>query len=261
MNNLLFKRGNTSMLNNIDLTENMMFFTTDTNCIYLDAKNQNNQLTRYKMFGITDDDIVNNLNDASENSFLSDDNTLLLQNSQIATNGNTTNKFAVGNGYYNNVIGNNIQNVLYLNKPTITSTIQYLQQNARSRLTELWSNSNPSGTWSDLDGTESFNITLSQTYLGYVMLVRAFVDNNSVVYPIIFFNLPTSITNNFNNSYGRDLTLNETYDTDSINMKLSCNIMVNNPKQIQVVKEQHSQEGMMALGKFLVPIKLYGWSL
>ena len=128
--NLTFKRGSKADLDNIEITPNMIYFTTDLNShnIYMDSDGQRN-----KIFGFNNNDITTSTTNVSYNTFFNTNFSGILSKSQVAIDGNTTNKQAIGVGYYNNVIGENIRQVLYNQSPTITSSITYLQNNARSK--------------------------------------------------------------------------------------------------------------------------------
>ena len=61
--NLTFKRGTHANLNNTEITQDMLYFTTDDNCIYMD-----NNGKRYKIFGLNNSDIVSTKEAASINT-------------------------------------------------------------------------------------------------------------------------------------------------------------------------------------------------
>ena len=274
---LTFNRGTNSTLNNTPITSNMLFFTTDDNSIYMDTKDE-----RYKIFGLNDNDIISSFNNVSINKYCSNTqvNNLLLKTSDVATNGNTFNKSAVGVGYYNDVIGNDIEQILYRNYPTITASITYLQGMARSALIPLWINSSPSTTWQqDHDGTtqtkyitEQLNINLSQSFLGYVIFVQAYLDDNNAIYPIITFELPNSITDEVSSPYQRKITTDsqkfalsyEDYQNNAyveFNTQLTM-ILTNNQLQFKKYGEfwgAHLQP--CPYHKYYIPISIYGWRL
>lgn len=278
----LFKRGNHSTLNNTELTQGLIFFTTDDNAIYMDDLDSNKKLQRYKIFGLNDNDIVETKQDASLNTYFDDASTYFLKQASVATDGNTTNKIAIGSGYYSNVIGDNIEDILYKAHPTITSSISYLQNNARARLTEIWTNENPSNTWqadlssSNPSSNESLTIPLSTQYLGYIILVKASIDEDAV-YPMTIYSLPTSIVANSGaTAYGdsknvtylicNDYEYDEDSRTDTYTTifngyaSIDCQINTTN-NSIIITKKGDRYDGTFDFHNYLIPIKVYGWGL
>lgn len=278
---MLFKRGTLSTLNNTPLNDGMLYFTTDNdNSIYLDAHNEYNNLVRYKIFGFNANDIVNSEHDASINTYLNNNNDTFIKLEDVATTSDTTNKLVVGNGYYTNVIGDNIQDALYLNKPTIKSTIQFIQNNARSKLTLLWTNDDPSDTWDEWNGNsgdvldpsenvrDHLSITLTDTYLGYIMLVKSYLGDNTL-HPIVFYNLPVTITNNmtaspnFPSMYGKKIKMSTNPDGGFFDVTLYIGIDISNPNNILVYRniESYASSSVFNNKNYMIPMQLYGWRI
>ena len=277
---MLFKRGTLSTLNDTPLSNGMLYFTTDNdNSIYLDAPNEYNNLVRYKIFGLNASDIVNSENDASINTYLNNNNDTFIKLEDVATTSDTTNKLVVGNGYYTNVIGDNIKDALYLNKQTIKSTIQFIQNNARSKLTLLWNNDNPSDTWDEMNGGGSIedpsenvrdhlSITLTDTYLGYIMLVKSYLGDNTL-HPIVFYNLPITITNNmtvispsYPSVYGKKITMQTNPNDGFFTVSLYIGIDVSNPNNVLVYRNVQDYGGEVFNNKnYMIPMQLYGWRI
>lgn len=272
--NLTFKRGSKSDLDNIDITPNMIYFTTDLNShnIYMDS----NDGKRNKIFGFNDDDIITSTDDISYNTFFGSNFNGILLNNQVAIDGNTTNKQAIGVGYYNNVIGEDIQNILYKQSPTITSSITYLQNNARSKLTPLWLNESPDTTWSEdwsnewsegigVDTDENFDINLSEVYLGYVILVQSCLSDTQTIYPASVFGLPQSIIgdNKCYRSYSITMENSSHYvATAKLTFTLDdTNNILNIRKESWGNYSGDSGESSFPFHEFLIPIAVYGWRL
>lgn len=263
--NLTFKRGTKSVLDNTNITPNMVYFTTDLNAhaIYMDDENGN----RHKIFGFNDNDIITSVSDISENTFFDNtQNNDILRENQIATNGDVTNKYAIGMGYYNNVIGEDINNILYNNAPTIKSSISYLQNNARSKLSLIWTNSSPSTTWTeDLSGyqdtsSENFDINLSSSYLGYIILIQSHLDDTNTIYPITLFGLPSSIVNGHGAYREKTVDLDEETENDSSHVNATLTFTLNN-MVLNIKKDGTINSGSFAFHNFLIPIAVYGWRL
>jgi hypothetical protein len=221
-------------------------------------------------------------NDASINTYLNNNNDTFVKLEDIATTSDTTNKLVIGNGYYTNVIGDNIQDALYLNKPTIKSTIQFIQNNARSKLTLLWTNDDPSNTWDEWnensgdlsDPSENvrdhLSITLTDTYLGYIMLVKSYLGDNTL-HPIVFYNLPVTITNNmtavssnYPSVYGKKIKM-YTHPDDSgfFDVTLYIGIDISNPNNILVYRniEEYASSSVFNNKNYMIPMQLYGWRI
>lgn len=269
--NLTFKRGNKLELDNIEITPNMLFFTTDDNGIYMDDKD-----SRYKIFGLNDSDTINTLDNTSINTYLNKNNSYnLLTQNLVATNGNVTNKEAIGVGYYNNVIGENIEDVLYDAYPSITSSITYLQTAARSILYPIWINEDKQNTWT-LDFptvrpytvSEDIDISIDETYLGYVLLMQSVLSQDNSVFPIVLFSLPSSISDEY---YRRKISVTNNFSPldssyqDMIETELTFTFNNANNLNIHKYGRYIYSGGQTFLGapyhdKF-VPISLYGWRI
>lgn len=259
---LTFRRGTHENLNNIDITQDMLYFTTDDNSIYFDSNNE-----RYKIFGINNNDIISSTNNASINKYFNQSFDGFLTNDDFAMDGDTTHSKAIGRGYYNDIIGNNYYNRF---KTNIINAINFIQSQGRSELSLLWSNNSPSSTWhNDLSTSQitsientSFNITTS--YLGYIFLVQSYLDNNSTVYPVIMFVVPNSISNN--EAICKTITQNYNIGQNPstiIQASLKFQFSGTNYKTITITKEGHLRSGSSTIDfhKYLVPIELYGWSV
>lgn len=275
--NLTFKRGTHANLNNTEITQDMLYFTTDDNCIYMD-----NDGKRYKIFGLNNSDIVSTKEAASINTYYNNSSHLFLKTTDVAQSGDTTSKIAIGSGYYNDVIGQGIEDILYTDYPSLTSSISYLNNNARGNLDTLWTNSTPSSTWSvDLDGNtttsnESKTITISSSYLGYIVFVQACLSDRSVkTYPITLFNLPSSILADHGaNACARefDITLNLADGYSQGATVNPCNISANlafslNPStgRLTITKKGSATWGFdpyqVSYHNYLVPVKIFGWKV
>lgn len=275
--NLTFKRGTHANLNNTEITQDMLYFTTDDNCIYMD-----NNGKRYKIFGLNNSDIVSTKEAASINTYYNNSSHLFLKTTDVAQSGDTSSKIAIGSGYYNNVIGQGIEDILYTDYPSLTSSISYLNNNARGNLDTLWTNNAPSSTWSvDLDGNtttsnESKTIAISSSYLGYIVFVQACLSDQSVkTYPITLFNLPSSVladhgTNACTREFNITFNLADGYSQGTI--VNSCDISANlifslNPitGRLTITKKGSATWGFdpyqVLYHNYLVPIKIFGWKV
>ena len=276
--NLTFKRGTHANLNNTEITQDMLYFTTDDNCIYMD-----NDGKRYKIFGLNNSDIVSTKEAASINTYYNNSSHLFLKTTDVAQSGDTTSKIAIGSGYYNDVIGQGIEDILYTDYPSLTSSISYLNNNARGNLDTLWTNNTPSSTWSvDLDGNtttsnESKTISISSSYLGYIVFVQACLSDQSIkTYPITLFNVPSSVladhgTNNCTREFNIKFNLADGYYNQGI-IANSCDISANlifslNPStgRLTITKKGSATWGFdpyqVSYHNYLVPVKIFGWKV
>jgi hypothetical protein len=275
--NLTFKRGTHDNLNNTEITQDMLYFTTDDNCIYMDNNGQ-----RYKIFGLNNSDIVSTKEAASINTYYNNSSHLFLKTTDVAQSGNTSSKIAIGSGYYNNVIGQGIEDILYTDYPSLTSSISYLNNNARGNLDTLWTNNTPSSTWSvDLDGNtttsnESKVVAVSSSYLGYIVFVQACLSDQSIkTYPITLFNLPSSVladhgTNACTREFNTTFNLADGYSQGAaVN---TCDISANltfslNPAtgRLTITKKGSASWGFdpyqVLFHNYLVPVKVFGWKV
>ena len=275
--NLTFKRGTHANLNNTEITQDMLYFTTDDNCIYMD-----NDGNRYKIFGLNNSDIVSTKEAASINTYYNNSSHLFLKTTDVAQSGDTTGKIAIGSGYYNDVIGQGIEDILYTDYPSLTSSISYLKNNARGNLDTLWTNNTPSSTWSvDLDGStttsnESKTIIISPSYLGYIVFVQAYLSDQSVkTYPITLFNLPSSVLADHGvNACTRefDITFNLADDYSQGVISSPCQISANlifslNPitGRLTITKKGSATWSFnpyqVPYHNYLVPVKVFGWKV
>ena len=270
--NLTFKRGTIDELNDIDITQNMIYFTTDDNGIYMDDND-----TRYKIFGLNDNDIAHSTApwDTGVNKYfgMSMYNEFLNE-TEIANDGETFGKEAIGTGYYHDIIGENIEDSLYSQYPTITSSIAHLQSIARSSLHTIWVNDDPEHTWSN-DGysfSESININLNEKYLGYIVLMQPYIGDSSNIYPMLIFDLPSTLVDNYNDDwYTRHQKCVYTIHKNGTYATITNNIYVSfyrtNPNQmvieknVQVVNQSAFGRINVPQHKYFVPIIVYGWRI
>lgn len=261
---LTFKRGTHSDLDNTNITNDMLYFTTDDNSIYFDSEGE-----RYKIFGFNNSDIITSLSDASINKYFNKSSDIFLSNSKIAMSGDTTNQLAIGTGYYNDVIGDTYR--LFFNK-SITDIIYNLQTEGRSNLSELWVNDSPSNYWtqdlttSQTSTSESKNFNISTAYLGYILLFQPYLDNNTM-YTMITYALPSSITDNqpIIKYEDWDYKIGDTTSTNirNISAGLQLQLSGDNYKTVTITKTGRLLSGTSSVDfhKYLIPIKLYGWSV
>ena len=259
---LTFKRGTHNDLNNIDITQDMLYFTTDDNSIYYDTADN-----RYKIFGLSNNDITTSLDNTSINQYFNNTADFFLSINDIATNGNTSNKKAIGRGYYNDIIGNNYYNNF---TNSITQNINFIQNEGRSTLHLLWNNQNPSSTWSEDISTshtsvdESITINLTTAYLGYILLFKSYLSDNCI-YPITTFALPSSI---YDGELFRSLDNEYKIGSSSSNVTkikttFTLSLSGNNYKTCTINKKGNLVSGNSGVDfhNYLVPIALYGWEL
>ena len=282
--NLTFKRGTHANLNDTDITQDMLYFTTDDNCIYMD-----NDGKRYKIFGLNNSDIISTKDAASPNTYYNNSSHLFLKSTDVAQDGNTTSKIAIGSGYYDNVIGEDIQDILYTTDPTLTSSILYLKNNARGNLDLLWTNTNPSSTWStDFDGN---TLTSNETkiipvspYLGYIVFIQACLSDQSVkTYPVTLFNLPSSVLSTYGvNGYSREfdwqMSMATMYEREessivltqpaniNVSLSLSLNANSSNFSNLTITKKgtadySYTTPYQIPFHNYIVPVAIYGWKV
>ena len=268
---LTFKRGTSTELENLDITQNMVYFTTDNNSIYMDDNDN-----RYKIFGLNDDDVSATLSDIGINKYynktLSYD---LLHKNEVAYSYDTDNKIAIGEGYYSDVIGNDIQDVLYNQYPSITSSISYLQTIARSSLHTIWTNSDPDHTWaSSHDGvyfinfSDTISIPMSEKYLGYIVLIQSCLQDNNSIYPMLIFDLPSSPYYYRKQVCECDYVEDGIFFKETIKNTIKIYFDTSTPNQMLIEKSVYAPDvedvsirrDIMHHENF-VPIAVYGWRI
>ena len=268
---LTFKRGNNDTLNNTPITKDMLYFTTDDNSIYMDTSDM-----RYKIFGINGtNDTASSVHNTSKNTYFDKNSHLFLTKNDVAINGNTTDKIAIGQGYYNNIIGNNYED--YYDQP-ITSVINRWQ-NYNPAMTQIWTNEDVTNTWSsslslNQSSNEYIDINIPQSYALYIVVVQQYVTttvSEDGIYLIMINELPKSLATITRKTYGAEYHLR---NGEGSNLKKSivygelwCEIMSSsNSKKLRITKLGHlvEDEGSMVTPNdvdyqnYLVPIALYG---
>ena len=239
---LTFKR---NTLNNIDyaLSEDTLYFCTDTNRIFFDYRDTNGDLKRIAMGGEYNNTVTSN--DLFHNYLHQDD----IGSSDL------TNKLLVNYQYLNTKIGS--ADLTNFSDGTLSNACNVLEAYGVGGRSELiWSNPSPNNEF------DTITINLTHTYQRYIMVFKKAVgtmasydnDGDNCCVSVIF-TLPQSIANNVYKIIYASNKYSENSGYTHFNRKVTLN-STNKTINISSAKRYHIET---TYPEIIIPLEIYGW--